>query len=132
MILDEGVVSVIYKETENTNNDNKTEEKNGTPNFDSTEVIEAGFENLAIDCSDVNLDNLPPNILDLIDAKWKFNVIDPKNYYSNPIWSKVLEWYASNMPTSTILMPIGAFRCIETFLKLSNSKLMILSGDKGI
>jgi hypothetical protein len=52
-------------------------------------------------------------------------------YPEQPVWNRVLQWYVDQGKTSTFLLPVGAFRCIQRFVELSQSKLLVLSGDKG-
>jgi SAM-dependent MidA family methyltransferase len=53
------------------------------------------------------------------------------DYYSHPVLNQVLRDYQDTLTEASILFPVGAFRCLDNLLTLSNRNLVLLSSDKG-
>jgi hypothetical protein len=53
------------------------------------------------------------------------------DYYEDPQLNRVLRYYTEIYENASILFPIGAFRCIQNLLCLSDQKLLLLAADKG-
>ena len=96
------------------------------------------------------LDPTNPAILDRLVPKWTFQSLEPVTvsasssptsssaagatfdcYPSEPAWNQVVQYYTDAGHDSTFLIPVGAFRCIQRFLHMSHSNLLVISGDKG-
>lgn len=52
-------------------------------------------------------------------------------YYQDERLDLILEDYRKNLKESNILFPIGALRCINHLMDVSNEKLLLISTDKG-
>jgi SAM-dependent MidA family methyltransferase len=62
---------------------------------------------------------------DKIDINFQRRKIDI-NYYDKSIWNQVLEYFANNLDNSSLLLPVGAFKCIQNLMRISNDRLFLL------
>jgi hypothetical protein len=107
--------------------------------FQQHELREGLLELGSTRAEDVN-NPTDSDVLDRVVPKWTFQSIPPSDaassvqyqyYPDQPAWNQVLQFYVDHGHDSTVLLPIGAFRCIQRFLELSDSNLLVISGDKG-
>lgn len=71
-----------------------------------------------------------PLKLDQIKVDYDFRPV-PNGYYQEPEFNKILHDYRDRLSDSTVCFPIGALRCIDSLMNLSNNRLFLLSADKG-
>ena len=53
------------------------------------------------------------------------------NYYSDPLFNKVLMSYEQDLENGAFFYPVGSLRVINQLRQLSNDKLLVLTSDKG-
>jgi tetratricopeptide (TPR) repeat protein len=71
-----------------------------------------------------------PEILSRVEISYDRNAVEP-DYYENPDWNEILEYYQKRLDDTAFLFPCAALKCIETLSNLSEGRLLIISGDKG-
>jgi tetratricopeptide (TPR) repeat protein len=71
-----------------------------------------------------------PEILTRVEISYDRNPVE-LNYYENPDWNEILEYYKNRLDDTAFLFPCAALQCIENFSQLSGGRLLLLSGDKG-
>jgi tetratricopeptide (TPR) repeat protein len=85
-------------------------------------------------------DPLHPDIINRLDNLYSYNTISPISYYTNEegdeeSLSFILNWYKNyykeESEGASILLPIGAIRALRRLSKLSNERMIVISGDKG-
>jgi tetratricopeptide (TPR) repeat protein len=81
-----------------------------------------------------------PNLIKRVRFSWHYNKLSRDDngkyqYYSgkyadlNPVLNDVVKQEV--LANSTLLIPLGAIKCIKAFLRLSGNQLFVLAGDKG-
>lgn len=105
-------------------------------------LVSTGSKNL----DDKVKDPLNPDIITRFDNKYEYRFIENiDKYYTNEEndeihISRVLKWYrdyykklndTNNKSGASILLPIGALRALRRLSKMSNNRLLVISGDKG-
>ena len=53
------------------------------------------------------------------------------DYYKNPAFNQVLQYYQQQLTDTSFLFPISAFNTLEYLRELSGDRLLLLSADKG-
>ena len=71
-----------------------------------------------------------PEILSRLEISYDRNAVEP-DYYENPDWNEILEYYEKRLDDTAFLFPCAALRCIENLSNLSDGRLLLISGDKG-
>jgi len=71
-----------------------------------------------------------PEILSRAEISYERNPTEP-DYYENPDWNEILEYYEKRLDDTAFLFPCAALHCIENFRRLSSGRLLVISGDKG-
>jgi tetratricopeptide (TPR) repeat protein len=71
-----------------------------------------------------------PEIFSRVEISYDRNPVETE-YYNNPDWNKILEYYEKRLDDTAFLFPCAALKCIETLGNLSEGRLLIISGDKG-
>jgi tetratricopeptide (TPR) repeat protein len=71
-----------------------------------------------------------PEILSRVEISYDRNPVEP-DYYENPDWNEILEYYNSRLDNTAFLFPCAALQCIENFSRISGGRLLVISGDKG-
>jgi tetratricopeptide (TPR) repeat protein len=71
-----------------------------------------------------------PEILSRVEISYDRNPVGP-DYYKNPDWNEILEYYEKRLDDTAFLFPCAALRCIENLSNLSDGRLLLISGDKG-
>lgn len=57
-----------------------------------------------------------------------FLLID--THYQDPHLNYILRWYTENLDESSLLIPVGGIKALDSLLSMSNNKMLLLSGDK--
>ena len=71
-----------------------------------------------------------PGLLARLQVSYEHVPVEGDYYPDKPFWNAILADYQARLGDTSIAFPVGAFRCIENLLHLSNDRLMLLSGDK--
>jgi tetratricopeptide (TPR) repeat protein len=71
-----------------------------------------------------------PELLSRVEISYDRNPAD-SDYYENPDWNEILEYYQSRLDGTALLFPCAALQCIQNLSILSNGRLLLVSGDKG-
>ncbi|HEX7181516.1 MAG TPA: tetratricopeptide repeat protein [Thermoanaerobaculia bacterium] len=71
-----------------------------------------------------------PGLLERIEASWEEHTA-PDTYYGDPELDRILQEYAEGLDNTTFLFPCAAIRCVRHLARLSDNRLLLLSGDKG-
>jgi tetratricopeptide (TPR) repeat protein len=71
-----------------------------------------------------------PEILSRVEISYDRNPVEP-DYYENPDWNEILEYYEKRLDGTAFLFPCAALQCIENFSRISGGRLLLISGDKG-
>ena len=71
-----------------------------------------------------------PEILNRVEISYDRNPVGP-DYYKNPDWNEILEYYEKRLDDTAFLFPCAALHCIENFRRISGGRLLLLSGDRG-
>lgn len=53
------------------------------------------------------------------------------NYYKDARWNRILLDYKRRLPDTSFLFPTAALHCIRNLHRLSNGRMLLLSGDRG-
>jgi tetratricopeptide (TPR) repeat protein len=69
-------------------------------------------------------------ILSRVQISYERNRVEP-DYYENPEWNEILEYYKTRLDDTAFLFPCAAMQCIENFSQISDGRLLLVSGDKG-
>lgn len=51
--------------------------------------------------------------------------------YDDPVYHGILEEYCRVLGDTHVLIPIGAFRCLENLIEMTEGRMLLLAGDKG-
>lgn len=95
--------------------------------------LEEGRVTLEVASEKEVIDPLDPNLINRLNSKYSYHPIeDASSYYSNPHLNAILEDYRQKFDGCSFLFPIGAYHVLDTFIKLSGSRLMLLAGDQGV
>jgi tetratricopeptide (TPR) repeat protein len=71
-----------------------------------------------------------PEILSRVEISYDRNPVEP-DYYENPDWNDILEYYEKRLDDTAFLFPCAALQCIENFRRISGGRILLLSGDRG-
>jgi tetratricopeptide (TPR) repeat protein len=71
-----------------------------------------------------------PELLSSVEISYDKNLVEA-DYYENPDWNEILEYYETRLDDTAFLFPCAALQCIENSINLSDGRLMLVSGDKG-
>jgi len=71
-----------------------------------------------------------PEILSRVEISYDRNPVETE-YYKNPGWNEILEYYEKRLDDTAFLFPCAALKCIETLINLSHGRLLLISADKG-
>jgi tetratricopeptide (TPR) repeat protein len=71
-----------------------------------------------------------PEIISRFEISYDRNPVK-SDYYENPDWNEILEYYEKRLDDTAFLFPCAALQCIENFNQLSGGRLLFLSGDRG-
>jgi len=71
-----------------------------------------------------------PEILSRLEISYERNHAKP-DYYGNPDWNEILEYYEKRLDNTAFLFPCAALKCIENLSNLPSGRLLLVSGDKG-
>jgi hypothetical protein len=70
-----------------------------------------------------------PGMLERLTLHWEGEPLSSVHVYDDPVTNRVLAGYARLSDTS-LLIPVGALRCIRTLMDWSRGRLLLVSGDK--
>lgn len=56
----------------------------------------------------------------------------PEPYYGEPVLDGLLREYRDGLGDTAVLVPIGALRCLEHLSRISGSRMLLVSADKGV
>jgi len=76
------------------------------------------------------LDPADPDILLRIEISADENPING-NYYEDPKWNRILLDYKKRLSNASFLFPTSALDCIKNLHRLSDGRMLLLSGDRG-
>ena len=71
-----------------------------------------------------------PEILSRVEITYDRNPLELE-YYENPEWNGILEYYQKRLDDTAFLFPCAALQCIENFRRISGGRILLLSGDRG-
>jgi tetratricopeptide (TPR) repeat protein len=71
-----------------------------------------------------------PELLSRAKITYDRNPVET-DYYENPDWNEILEYYQKRLDDTAFLLPCAALKCIETLSNLSDGRLLVISADKG-
>lgn len=72
-----------------------------------------------------------PNLLQRIQIRYDLSPV-AEGRYDDPRLVALLERYRRDYKEASILLPIGAFRCVRAFEAMSGGRLLLLTGDKAV
>lgn len=75
-------------------------------------------------------DREDPGLLGRIELSWEERPASAV-YYGDPELDRILEEYVARLTDTTFLFPCTAIRCARQLARLSDHRLLLLSGDKG-
>ncbi|MFN3233944.1 MAG: tetratricopeptide repeat protein [Gammaproteobacteria bacterium] len=78
-----------------------------------------------------NMKNNKPKKLEKITTTFQPKFIEPSQAYENNILNDILADYQEKLTSSSLLIPIGGIKTMDTLADLSNQRLLIISTDKG-
>jgi tetratricopeptide (TPR) repeat protein len=88
------------------------------------------FEILVTLTTPEEADTEDPNILSQVAISAQENLID-ENYYDDPQWNRILLDYKQRLTGIPFLFPTSALQCIQNLHRLSDGRMLLLSGDRG-
>ena len=53
------------------------------------------------------------------------------DHYDDAEWNAILRAYGDGLADTTVLLPVGALRCIDRLSRLAGGQLLVISADKG-
>ena len=65
-----------------------------------------------------------------LTVKFEYKNINASNYYDDKELNAVLADYEKTLNNTNFLMPVGAIKCLRTFMDLTNKNFLLLSSDK--
>ena len=68
-----------------------------------------------------------PEILSRAEISYTRNPVET-DYYENPDWNEILEYYKSRLDDTAFLFPCAALQCIENFRRISGGRLLVVDG----
>lgn len=71
-----------------------------------------------------------PGLLSRLQVSWEERPVDG-DYYGDPELDPILREYAERLNGTSILFPRAAIDCLRNLARLSDNRLLLLSGDKG-
>jgi tetratricopeptide (TPR) repeat protein len=71
-----------------------------------------------------------PEMLSRLEISYDRNPVE-SDYYENPDWNEILEYYKTQLDDTGFLFPCAALKCIENFKRISGGRILLLSGDRG-
>jgi len=71
-----------------------------------------------------------PEILSRVELSYDHNPVNG-NYYGDAKWNRILLDYKHRLSGTAFLFPTGALQCIRNLRRLSNGRMLLLSGDRG-
>lgn len=94
--------------------------------------IEKGFVSLSSKTPPDDLSN--PEFIKEVMAEYTWCLIQNPgdDYSSNPRLNKVLHMYSAKLEQAEFFIPAAGIRCIDNLLKLSEGRMLLLTGDKGV
>ena len=105
--------------------------------FDSTsqDAFVAADEKLfelliTLTTSQNEIDPADPDIFSRIEISAIENPING-NYYEDPKWNRILLDYKQRLSHTSFLFPTSTLHCIKNLHRLSNGRMLLLSGDRG-
>ncbi|MGI9214866.1 MAG: SAM-dependent methyltransferase, partial [Gammaproteobacteria bacterium] len=81
--------------------------------------------------SSINLNYKAKFCLQKIKCKYSHKLINPENYYDNPVFNQILLEYQKQLKHGTFLLPIGALQAINNIKMFSKKSTVFLAADKG-
>jgi hypothetical protein len=85
---------------------------------------------LTLTTPDTELDSTDPELLSRVKLDFQRNPVSA-DYYDDPTWNRLLLDYKQRFCSVDFLFPTAALRCIRNLNRLSNRRLLLLSGDRG-
>ncbi len=83
-----------------------------------------------IRASEENIDWAKPDLLKDIDLEYTRRPVD-ENYYPQAAWNQLLHRCRRELSEKVISFPTAALSCIDNLAKLSGSRFLLLTADKG-
>ncbi|WP_413167780.1 tetratricopeptide repeat protein [Capilliphycus salinus ALCB114379] len=71
-----------------------------------------------------------PDLVRHLQITYSDRPITP-NYYDNPAYNQLLHYYQQHLNNTTVLLPIIGLKCLDNLRRLSQDRLLLISGDKG-
>jgi putative S-adenosyl-L-methionine-dependent methyltransferase len=85
---------------------------------------------LTLTTSQNEIDPADPEILSRIEISADENPING-NYYEDPKWNRILLDYKQRLSNTSFLFPTSTLHCIKNLHRLSDGRMLVLSGDRG-
>ena len=85
---------------------------------------------LTLTTPEAELDPTDPEILSRLKLEFERNPVTA-GYYDDPTWNRLLLDYKQRFSSVDFLFPTAALRCIRNLNRLTNRRLLLLSGDRG-
>ena len=85
---------------------------------------------LTVRTAQADHDLTDPEILTRLETTFRCNPVD-ENYYDNAHWNRILLDYKQRLPAIDFLFPTAGLECVRNLHRLSNSRLLLLSADRG-
>lgn len=92
-------------------------------------VLREGRVTLCSDRPETRLDD--PEILSRIGLRYEQRPAE-EAYYGDPVLDGILGGYREKLGNTSLLIPIGALRCLGNLMKLAGGRLLLISADKGV
>lgn len=95
-------------------------------------ILEEGRVTIAVSTDDKVADYKDPGLINRLNFSYAYHPIaDAKAYYPDSELNHLLEKYRQEFNGISFLFPIGAFQTLNSFIRWSGSRLMLLAGDQG-
>ena len=76
------------------------------------------------------VDTADPDILSKIQISARESLVNV-DYYDDPKWNRILLDYKQRLTGTAFLFPTSALQCIDNLHRLSDGRMLLLSGDRG-
>jgi tetratricopeptide (TPR) repeat protein len=71
-----------------------------------------------------------PDLLDRLNVDYENHPIST-DYYEEPAFNQILAGYQQRLNQTSLLFPIAGLQCLQRLSRISNGRMLLLTGDKG-
>lgn len=95
--------------------------------------LEEGRISLSLDKDKLASLSSNPAMINQLRYSYTYHPIPPSHpYYESPLLNTLINSYSKTLEGYPFLFPIGAFQTLLSFIKWSQSRLLLLAGDQGV